>query len=169
MTWLLTLCSPMLICWGNSLPISYSYHIDGLVLERRNSIASALELCLSCTNPSIWNFNMAVEALSISRFIWMCSSWAWYCSSKWEYSRMSSWYITNALWYKKCDTLVLCWARDRYFCRRWWGTREMESSLLQLIYEYICYDKCQTRLPSGYTVWTLFQYKDCLSRLGFPL
>ena len=31
-----------------------SRHIDGLVQERRNSIANALELCLSCTNPSIY-------------------------------------------------------------------------------------------------------------------
>ena len=30
-----------------------SHHIDGLVQERRNSIANALELRLSCTNPSI--------------------------------------------------------------------------------------------------------------------
>ena len=29
-------------------------HIDGLVLERQNSIANALELRLSCTNPSIY-------------------------------------------------------------------------------------------------------------------
>ena len=28
--------------------------IDGLVQERRNSIANALELCLSCNNPSKW-------------------------------------------------------------------------------------------------------------------
>ena len=28
--------------------------IDGLVQERCNSIANALELCLSCTNPSKW-------------------------------------------------------------------------------------------------------------------
>ena len=28
-------------------------HIDGLVQEKRNSIADALELHLSCTNPSI--------------------------------------------------------------------------------------------------------------------
>ena len=32
------------LCWG---------HIDGLVQERRNSIANALEFSLSCTNPSI--------------------------------------------------------------------------------------------------------------------
>ena len=29
------------------------HHFDGLVQERRNSIANALELRLSCTNPSI--------------------------------------------------------------------------------------------------------------------
>ena len=29
-------------------------HIDGLVQERQNSIANALELCLSCTKSSIW-------------------------------------------------------------------------------------------------------------------
>ena len=29
-------------------------HFDGVVKERRNSIANALELCLSCTNPLIW-------------------------------------------------------------------------------------------------------------------
>ena len=31
------------------------YHIDGLMQEKRNSIANALELRLSCTNPSICN------------------------------------------------------------------------------------------------------------------
>ena len=30
-------------------------YIDGLVQERRNSSANALELCFSCTNSSIWN------------------------------------------------------------------------------------------------------------------
>ena len=31
------------------------YRIDGPVQERRNSIANALELLLSCTNPSKWS------------------------------------------------------------------------------------------------------------------
>ena len=35
---------------------SRSYiHIDGLMQERRNSSALAMELRLSCTNPSIWD------------------------------------------------------------------------------------------------------------------
>ena len=40
---------------GATSPIvSQWLHIDGLVQKRRNSIANALELCLTCTNPSIW-------------------------------------------------------------------------------------------------------------------
>ena len=30
------------------------YYMNGLVQERRNSSASAMELRLSCTNPPIW-------------------------------------------------------------------------------------------------------------------
>ena len=33
----------------------YPYYINGLVQERRNSSALALELRLSCTNPSIYS------------------------------------------------------------------------------------------------------------------
>ena len=39
----------------NQLCIVWWHHINGLVQERRNSIASALELPLSCTNPPIWH------------------------------------------------------------------------------------------------------------------
>ena len=34
--------------------LGISIPIDGLMQEKRNSIANALELRLSCTNPSIW-------------------------------------------------------------------------------------------------------------------
>ena len=37
------------------MPHLYKVHIDGLVQERRNSIAIALELRLSCTNLSIYS------------------------------------------------------------------------------------------------------------------
>ena len=38
---------------GDYLPSTQ--HIHGLVQEKRNSIANALELCLSCTDPStLW-------------------------------------------------------------------------------------------------------------------
>ena len=36
--------------------------IDGLVQERRNSIANAMELRLSCTNPSTWDFVIGLVA-----------------------------------------------------------------------------------------------------------
>ena len=40
--------------------MQFSAYIDGLVQERRNSIANALELHLSCTNPSIqwWGYDI---------------------------------------------------------------------------------------------------------------
>ena len=34
--------------------VMFSFHVDGLVQERRNSIANTLELRLSCTNPSMY-------------------------------------------------------------------------------------------------------------------
>ena len=36
-------------------------YIDGLVQERRNSIANAMELRLSCSNPLIWQFSLNVK------------------------------------------------------------------------------------------------------------
>ena len=36
------------------LHVLWFYEVDGLVQERRNSISNALELGLSCTNPSKW-------------------------------------------------------------------------------------------------------------------
>ena len=41
-------------------------HLDGLLQDRRNSIANALELRLSCTDPSIYNVNiMVADAVKI--------------------------------------------------------------------------------------------------------
>ena len=45
----------MVLQWISFNLISSQLHIDGLVQERRNSIANALELRLSCTNPSIYS------------------------------------------------------------------------------------------------------------------
>ena len=39
---------------GLEVPPNRDDYFDGLVQERRNSIANALELRLSCTNPSIY-------------------------------------------------------------------------------------------------------------------
>ena len=35
-------------------------HLDGLVQERRNSTVNALDLHLSCTNPSIYALNSVI-------------------------------------------------------------------------------------------------------------
>ena len=40
--------------WVNSCSMATAYNINGLVQERCNSIANALELCFSCTNSSIY-------------------------------------------------------------------------------------------------------------------
>ena len=49
----------IIVCKMSGTINAYSNHdlrlyIDGLVQDKRNSIANALELRLSCTNPSIW-------------------------------------------------------------------------------------------------------------------
>ena len=41
---------------GDITDIFHDGYVDGLVQERRKSIASAVELRLSCTNPSIFSF-----------------------------------------------------------------------------------------------------------------
>ena len=49
-------------------------YIDGLVQERHNSIANALELRLSCTNPSIWHPShpmlMPTSYPRVDRVVW---------------------------------------------------------------------------------------------------
>ena len=53
--WAHTQNHPWIYCYIHGLmQESGAYHIDWLVQERCNSIANALELHLSCTNPSIW-------------------------------------------------------------------------------------------------------------------
>ena len=58
---------PMQVHWNASWDISDMFnrdaiwHIDGLVQERCNSSALAIELRLSCTNPSIWSWSSLVQ------------------------------------------------------------------------------------------------------------
>ena len=51
--------------WANKNP-RRTDDIDGLVQERRNSIANALELRHSCTNPSIYNHEKSAQKVGIS-------------------------------------------------------------------------------------------------------
>ena len=49
-------------------------HIDGLVQDRSNSIANALELLQSCTKPSIWSATVSFLSdiqLKISKLIYL--------------------------------------------------------------------------------------------------
>ena len=47
-------------------------YINGLVQERRNSIANALELRLSCTKPSIWVYNWnRMEMYFVPTYQWV--------------------------------------------------------------------------------------------------
>ena len=41
------------------------YHVDGLVQERCDSSALAMELCLSCTNPPIYGFTLCWWQLNL--------------------------------------------------------------------------------------------------------
>ena len=48
----------------------WQYHFDGLVHERRNSIANALELRLSCTDLSIsWYVFLMIEVVKIVGYL----------------------------------------------------------------------------------------------------
>ena len=62
----------------------FLYYIDGLMRERCNSSALAMELHLSCTNPSIWRFfwelvfntlgllsTLKPDTGNISKYIWL--------------------------------------------------------------------------------------------------
>ena len=62
---------PYEICifWGDVLYIIYTIHIDGLVQERCNSSALAMELHLSCINPSIWFLSWRCGCL----VTWICN------------------------------------------------------------------------------------------------
>ena len=47
--------------WGRVIWIRY--HFDGLVQERRNSSALAMELRLSCTIPSVWYMRIKLNCV----------------------------------------------------------------------------------------------------------
>ena len=46
-----------------------AHHIDGLVQERRNSIANAPELRLSCNNPSMYTHYPQVELMYLPIYL----------------------------------------------------------------------------------------------------
>ena len=63
------------------LIVVWKHHIDALMKERRNSIANALELCLSYTNPSIW-WHKSGSALALV-MAWYLTAPSQYLSQYW--------------------------------------------------------------------------------------
>ena len=75
-------------------------HFDGLVQERHNSIANKLELCLSCTNPSIWWSRISCHCMSLwvppgSMLCGQPGTWSTTCTYPLQ-SRDAIW--PNAIW-----------------------------------------------------------------------
>ena len=60
----------MLKLQGDRCTVKYAAHIDGLVLERCNSSALAMELHLSCTNPSMYTVYIQLKSITDNVFKW---------------------------------------------------------------------------------------------------
>ena len=95
------------IGWYDSFP-----YIDGLVQERRNSSALAMQWRLSCTNPSIWQHMFLEWPHSVAYLILHISTtnhvngmdniWCWY-EITYTYTRMSN----NVRQLFQSETIVL--------------------------------------------------------------
>ena len=91
------------LVWASSLPAVYfsftcwmfGEQIDGLVQERCNSIANALELHLSCTNPPKWR-----------------GIYIWCCFLIWKYHRL--WKFTS----EENDNVSISHSQ---YCGCWWS------------------------------------------------
>ena len=71
--------------WNNT-----RYDIDGLVQERRNSSALAMELRLSCTDPSIWSAFALSCWLIFKKILWLYQNLFW----------------PNLVWHLTCHVIV---------------------------------------------------------------
>ena len=78
-------------------------HIDGLVQERRNSSALAMELHLSCTNPSI----------SSIRYWQWCFKWKSIWTDKNIFIPSISWLLMQGVW--ASATMVLSYSSPEIF------------------------------------------------------
>ena len=74
--------------------------IHGLVQERRNSIANALELCLSCTKPSITIWNLCESWRFSLSFLLQC----WHGSSRNPHFNIL--WMTSVNIYENCETFL---------------------------------------------------------------
>ena len=117
---------PELISMGGSLEPTWQYsctsqvnflkqiHIDGLMQEKCNSSALAVELRLSCTNPSIWTqteFLLSIIALAL---IDDKLSLVWVLYMEWQTnSPMQIWILSEFLPY------VIRRAGNQYGLNQW--------------------------------------------------
>ena len=78
----------------------YEVHVDGLVQERRNSISNALELRLSCTNPSKWKHFLHADfhvSLMVARTIF------------WTNTRVAGELRFHSLWFIHFSRPICMW------------------------------------------------------------
>ena len=118
-------------------------HIDGLVQERRNPSALAMELHLSCTNPLIYNTltTSLIWFLISSPFRWwMCIHVCWF---QWRFISapmcvfietwcvfhtcmklfLRSWAVISTIWHY----MIICWPWSLHLM--WWGLLSCTFSL----------------------------------------
>ena len=69
----------VLLCF---VVVLVSFRFDGLLQERRNSIANALELRLSCTNPSNFIHILLGDFIGIGTILWL-SQCQWSSPETW--------------------------------------------------------------------------------------
>ena len=77
---------------GKKLSRNWRKHINGLVQERRNSSALAMELCLSCTKPSMSNFVIS----SVSAY--GLTSWSTRTSADTVMTSLDLLYVQDNIW-----------------------------------------------------------------------
>ena len=115
------------------------FHIDGLVQERRNSTANALELRLSCTNPSIWYQSHPVGFKAMGRL--HNTNYSGLCRTA---SRVESWPSCSR---KRCSQLDGILPKWPFYAWRvgpfWQDTIELwlENTMDSAAPMYRCYDK----------------------------
>ena len=76
----------------------HHYAIDGLVQERRNSIANTRELCLSCSKPLLWCSNVTFFMFCVTKFVCTKSFALDIMCSDWWYTAINSLRPSDAIW-----------------------------------------------------------------------
>ena len=87
-------CKVTLLTLRHTYNCSKSYEINGSLQERHNSIAKALELRISCTNPSKWGMNNLTWTKKHNRT--MCKFYRIYSTLRfwdWAHFLHKKWYL----------------------------------------------------------------------------